>query len=1457
MAPSQNMGTKKKRTRCPNGTRKNKKTGLCEKNKGVELPNNNINVEGAPAPPPPPPAPPVPAPPVPAPAPAPAPAPTPAPTPAPPPPDITKAEINNTEEVKNETGFLSTIRNTIQNTLLPNQEPTIPEVEEPPTVAPEPTVAPPQENFNEDDEESKREIDEYNSLNTKSDEFSFLYPTLDDPNFNVKIAEKKEFYDTRYDGKIFDIEEHAKKLCDADFELAPHQLFVRNFLSFQTPYNSLLLYHGLGSGKTCSAIGVSEEMRDYHKQMGITNRIIVVAAPNVQDNFKLQLFDERKLSLIDGLWNITACVGNKLIKEINPMSMRGLDKESVVRQIKKIIKKSYLFLGYIEFANYIKKSSNIEANIRDSEKKSQLVKKKLKQLFNNRLIVIDEIHNIRMTDDNENKLVATELTKLVKSIDNLKLLMLSATPMYNSYKEIIWLINIMNINDNRPEMDIKDVFKPDGTFVTDENGNETGQALLERKATGYVSYVRGDNPYTFPYRMWPETFSPENTFSQNIKPDKQLNGSKIIEPLGIIDVFLSKIGDYQQTGYDYIIEQIRTKANRNDKPREPDYNEGVEETKGSEPDSPIVGGATVREDDGTREDNSEEVEKPDEKLEEVDVENRIDETDPINLNEPEESEPEPDEPEPDEPDELDEPEVSEPEPEESVPDEPDESEPDEPDEPEPEPEVSEPDVQMPTFDNMEKFGYQMLLKPLEALIMVYPHKDLGNENKNISGIVGKEGLNRVMTHTLSNKFRYKFNYKKETLKDYGRIFSRSEIGKYSGKISSICESIMKSTGVVLIYSQYIDGGIIPMALALEELGLTRASGMKSLFETPPTEKIDATTMKPNDEASGDVFNPAKYVMITGDKTISPDNVADLKAATNLDNVNGEKVKVILISLAGAEGLDFKFIRQVHVVEPWYNMNRIEQIIGRAVRTCSHKNLEFVDRNVEIYLHGSLMKDRSEEAADLYVYRVAEVKAIIMGRVSRVIKSIAVDCLLNSEQQNFSQESMRENGNEIIVKQNLSSKDSSIEYSVGDKPLTAICDYMDKCMYKCKTKTEGYKLLDNNTNMGSYRKEFINVNTDRIIKRVKVLMKNRFFYKKAEMISEINAVRDYPLIQIFAALNQMVEDKSEYITDKYNRIGNLINIGDLYLFQPLEIKNKKASIYERSTPIEYKRPVIKIDLKNRQDVFLKKTDDEIMDEVAENYDMVMNNRDIISGETNWYALAGPVIYEIKKSNKFTETDIDNAIIGHIIDKLESENTLKILNFIQRNKDVGLNDFYTKVNRYLEKLTIKNDKITAFYLHNKGERELYKLNSGEWVKGENTDQEKIKDEITVTINKVKKINDHFAFMSYDARSKTNEFKIKNENDKKSKGYRCQQKPKKYVVAMFKDVMGVEDYNLFKGSLEKSNYGIKKLDSTSFNGIQICVLLEMFFRIYNEQAKNDKVWFLNPLEYIIKQKMSKQKK
>jgi len=120
-----------------------------------------------------------------------------------------------------------------------------------------------------------------------------------------------------------------------------------------------------------------------------------------KDNFKLQLFDKNKLKLVDGYWNIRSCVGQRYLKEINPMNMKGLSKEKVIKQVKRIINNSYLFLGYTEFANYILKISYTE----DDNKNTMI--SKLKKNFNNRLIIIDEVHNIRISDDKSDKRVAS------------------------------------------------------------------------------------------------------------------------------------------------------------------------------------------------------------------------------------------------------------------------------------------------------------------------------------------------------------------------------------------------------------------------------------------------------------------------------------------------------------------------------------------------------------------------------------------------------------------------------------------------------------------------------------------------------------------------------------------------------------------------------------------------------------------------------------------------------------------------------------------------------------------------------------------------------------------------------------------------------------------------------------------------------------------------------------------
>ena len=85
--------------------------------------------------------------------------------------------------------------------------------------------------------------------------------------------------------------------------------------------------------------------------------------------------------------------------------------------------------------------------------------------------MIDEVHNIRISDDSPNKKTAKNLLTLVKQADNLRLLLLSATPMFNNYTEIIWLINLLNINDNRSTVQIRDIFD-EGNFKISADGEE-------------------------------------------------------------------------------------------------------------------------------------------------------------------------------------------------------------------------------------------------------------------------------------------------------------------------------------------------------------------------------------------------------------------------------------------------------------------------------------------------------------------------------------------------------------------------------------------------------------------------------------------------------------------------------------------------------------------------------------------------------------------------------------------------------------------------------------------------------------------------------------------------------------------------------------------------------------------------------------------------------------------------
>ena len=87
--------------------------------------------------------------------------------------------------------------------------------------------------------------------------------------------------------------------------------------------------------------------------------------------------------------------------------------------------------------------------------------------------------------------------------------------------------------------------------------------------------------------------------------------------------------------------------------------------------------------------------------------------------------------------------------------------------------------------------------------------------------------------------------------------------------------------------------------------------------------------------------------------------------TSKENANGKIINLLLASSVGAEGLDLKNIRHVHIMEPYWNFLRIKQIKARAIRYLSHIDLEMDQRDVQTYIY---MAVNSEEFDVNKLYR---------------------------------------------------------------------------------------------------------------------------------------------------------------------------------------------------------------------------------------------------------------------------------------------------------------------------------------------------------------------------------------------------------------------------------------------------------------------------------------------------------
>ena len=615
---------------------------------------------------------------------------------------------------------------------------------------------------------------------------------------------------------------------------------------------------------------------------------------------------------------------------------------------------------------------------------------------------------------------------------------------------------------------------------------------------------------------------------------------------------------------------------------------------------------------------------------------------------------------------------------------------------------------MPSFENMESFGYSFLFGPIESLNMIYPSEALdrvieskGNEilgEDESSRIYGKSGLQNIIeykTNVHPYPLKYNYEYKPRTLSKYGRIFAPGEIAKYSNKIARICDCIRQAKGIVLIYSQFIEGGCIPMALALEEMGFSRygsAGHTRNLFKTHPIESIDSRTLKPRSQVPEGEFRPAKYVLITGDPNYSSNNAADIKFVSGRENADGSHVKVIIISKAASEGLDFKCIRQIHIMDPWYHMNRIEQIIGRGVRNLSHCALPFQERNVEIYMHATRLHDPEVEAADLYMYRIAEKKTIQIGKVTRVLKEIAVDCHLNYSQTNFSEENLAQIDENQNIELSLASGKNVI-YKIGDKPFTEMCDYMDNCVFQCAVPIEPNTPIITDT----YNTEFMQNNIQNIEERIRALFREQTVYKREQLIAAINIRKKYPLEHIYYVITQLDD-----IVDPYGRIGTLINKGEYYAFQPKEIADKNISIFERMTPLDYKREYLIMDIGKRQKVKVlekQKVKDSEKGQIEKSYQTVlrkirdnienMYREDIVikGGDDDWYKNANYITDLLFENHNIGPKELNKYAIQHYLDTMNISDKILLLKELFDGREHELAQDETQIYQYLEKFIVK--------------------------------------------------------------------------------------------------------------------------------------------------------------------------
>lgn len=976
------------------------------------------------------------------------------------------------------------------------------------------------------------------------------YPETSNKQFAKEIYLKKEFNKSKY-AKIDTTKSYndiSNKMCNQNdgFKLTNNQIFLKNFLSPNTPYNSLLLYHGVGVGKTCAAISIAEQFFNVYSK-----KCIILMPTSLKENFKKQIFD---------INNLNHCTSDKYIKMVPDRNK--MNKESIEKKVHKLINSRYDFFGFLEFAKVV---ISYEEKFKGSKNSDDKFIQVIEKVYSNRVIIIDEVHNARAEKDDTIKKIPNILLKVLQHAKNVKLILLTATPMFNGVTEIVWILNYMLANDKRPLLEINKCFDGDGV-VTDQ-----GIELITNASLGRISYMRGENPYSFPFKLYP--FEANNDMSYLKKKDIPTNdiyGKKLDEDLRISTAFaktltVSKMSAEQERVYK------------------------------------LVGKNTIIEDTEECEDCEE-----------------------------------------------------------------------------------------------NEHGKYNVSSMIQISNIVYP-----NSNKsNVIESFGKKGFNNNFNHE-GMGWKFKVSYKNKNKE----FLNSDHLKEYSAKLNSIVDYILNSDGIVYVYSYYIYSALLPLAIALEHRGFKRSNG-STILESPKSTKTNPQTQY-------------TYSLLTRDSQLKTDIQTEIDKITSKDNINGEKVKVILGTSVTAEGINFKRIRQIHIVEPWFHLNKLEQVTGRAIRMCSHIDLPQEKRNVTIYRHCSMPEDdKKVECTDLRIYRIAENKQKYINMIEKILIENSVDCNLNEPIIKYDRD-MKIN---IKTSQNV----TKLKYSVGDR-------LDDKhTLINCSNKVKDNDKIDTVTFSNKIYIDDIPAYVElvKLVFNKKPIKTYKGIYEELSNILTTTTI-DEDLLKF--TLEEMLNKK---IPIEYNdEEGYLLYLSNLYMFQPYNSNTIRIMQDDRMNK----------DNMIQQNVILIKNTDAIINQGVES--MIKSIAD-----------------SIEKIIKYKKHVPEKFIYDYVIDRLTFSNFNLLLEEMSKlDNDMFDNEHINYILNSLERAFIfrkHNDIYYALNIYNGTLDNIYTLDfeKKKYKKGRDIDLVNFLQYEFELID----LNEGYGFMEF---TKTNniQFKIMGSNNK----------------------------------------------------------------------------------------------